>query len=66
MFWHVEKEDVVQEARHVMEDSSTALALKWFESALDYNSAKAILDKGDAITETDVAPFLKTGSDVEM
>jgi hypothetical protein len=49
----------------VMEDSSTALALKWFESALDYNSAKAILDKGDAITETDVAPFLKTETETE-
>jgi hypothetical protein len=50
----------------MMEDSSMALALKLFESALDYNSAKVILDKDDAITETDVAPFLKTDSDSDI
>ena len=33
-------------------------ALNWAKGELDYHLAKAILDKGDAITDANIAPFL--------
>lgn len=61
------KEDVIREARNVILEGSPYLdfnirrtALKWARGELDYYLAKAILDKGDAITDADIAPFLAT------
>ena len=68
MFWFWQttyKGDVIREARNVVREESPYLdsnrfttALKWSKGILDYQSAKALLDKGDAITDGDVAPFL--------
>jgi len=34
-------------------------AVKWIKGVLDYHSAKALLSKGDAITDADLEDFAK-------
>ena len=62
----MEQDDVLQAARLVVVEESPDLdfdhlavtALKWTWGILNYHSARALLDMGDAITDAHIAPFL--------
>lgn len=75
----MEQDDVLQAARLVVVEESPDLdfdhlavtALKWTRGILNYHSARALLDMGDAITDAHIAPFLPqpqptSGVDIDM
>ena len=60
---------IVEESPDLDFDHLVVTALKWTRGVLNHHSVRVLLDKGDAITDTLIAPFLsqpQPTSDVDI